>query len=94
MAIGNLGAHFYNLRQHAVQLFEHIIIRKPQNAIPIFNEPCVACTIMRRLRRLGVNIAIDFNDKFRGRMVEIHDEAIDRMLPADAQAIQLIMAQA
>lgn len=78
--------------QHGLALIEDLAVGKANDGAAQFVEVRRAGLIVFNL--LGVGIAIDLDAQFRFVAIEVDDEAINGMLPAKLEAVELSIAQA
>jgi hypothetical protein len=77
--------------QHAFGVGEDVVVPEADDAIAAGFEPGGADVVSRF--RSGVLAAVDLDDQLRLRTEEIDDLAADRLLAAEAPAMELLAAQ-
>ena len=79
-----------NSLQNTFQVFRHLAILKTNDAITLSLKPECPHLVILRLIRLGVSIAVYFNDKFCFGTVEVNDETVNGVLATNFKSKLLV----
>src|SRR6185437_14382629 len=81
-----------NGQDHAIRIRQHVIVPEPHNTTAARFQPArPPCVVILKYRMLAT---IDFDDELCRGAEEVDDVGSDRLLPTEAEAVELLAPQA